>query len=213
MEKLLISDYDGTITRYDFYTLLAQRHIPADAPDYFAAYRAGEISHFEAMARYFAYTPTDEASLETLLQASEPDPQLGECVARLTEAGWNLVIVSAGSRWYIDRILAQAGVSATVYANTGEIVPGRGLVIEKLPKDSPFYSEEVGVDKAAVVHAALREGKQVAFAGDGPPDVGPALLVPPERRFARAFLADELKKRGQPYRPYARWSEVVEGLL
>ena len=35
MRKILVSDYDGTITDKDFYSLLAERYIPADTPDYF----------------------------------------------------------------------------------------------------------------------------------------------------------------------------------
>lgn len=213
MARILISDYDGTITRNDFYSLLAERYIPRDAPDYFAQYRAGRISHFEAMARYFAYAPDDEAALEALLAASEPDPELGVMAKRLEQAGWGLIIVSAGTSWYIDRVLARAGVQAKVYSNPGGIVPGKGLVIEKLAADSPFYSEDVGVDKAAVVKDALGRADVVAFAGDGPPDIHSAMLVKPEYRFARAFLADELRARGENFRPFERWHEIVEALV
>src|SRR5215469_17712264 len=36
MHKIFVSDYDGTITDKDFYSLLAERYAPADTPDYFA---------------------------------------------------------------------------------------------------------------------------------------------------------------------------------
>jgi len=209
LTKILVSDYDGTITSRDFYSLLAERYIPAGTPDYFAEYRAGRMTHFDAMAAYFAFTPTDESSLEQLLADSEPDPQLGEAAARLEQCGWQLWVVSAGSSWYIERVLARAGVNARLFSNPGRIVPGRGLVIERLPEDSPFYSKDVGVDKSAVVREALRQSGTVAFAGDGPPDLGPALLAPVERRFARSFLAEALQARGEGFRPYNRWSEIV----
>jgi 2-hydroxy-3-keto-5-methylthiopentenyl-1-phosphate phosphatase len=76
MHKIFVSDYDGTITEKDFYSLLAERYLPANKPDYFAQYREGRISHFEAMAAYFAFAPTDEQQLEELLAASQPDPDL-----------------------------------------------------------------------------------------------------------------------------------------
>jgi HAD superfamily phosphoserine phosphatase-like hydrolase len=189
--KILVSDFDGTITRRDFYALLAERYVPASAPDYFAEYRAGRLSHFDAMAAYFAHAPTDEASLEALLRDTEPDPGFGPAAARLAAAGWELVIVSAGCGWYIGRILEAHGVQAVVHANPGRIVPG----------------------KAAVTRDALARAEVVAFAGDGPPDVEPARLVPPSRRFARGFLAEELRRRGESFRLYHRWPEVVEALL
>ena len=196
MRKIFISDYDGTITDKDFYSLLAERYIPGDTPDYFAQYREGRITHFEAMAAYFAFAPTKEQELEELLAASQVDPDLGESAALLQRAGWELWVVSAGSSWYVERVLRQAGVAASVYSNPGRLENGRGLVLEKLGPTSPFHSASVGVDKSAVVRHALHIAETVAFAGDGPPDLQPALLVRPNLRFAREFLAKALRARG-----------------
>lgn len=212
VSKRLITDFDGTITERDFYTLLRERYIPRDAPDFFAEWRAGRMTHFEAMGRYFAYAPADEHALEELMTACEPDPGLARAFARLWEKGWEVVVVSAGSAWYIQRVLRRAGVEARVYSNTGRLETGRGLVIERLPRESPYYSEDVGVDKCAVVREALLECEDVAFAGDGPPDVAPAMLVGPERRFARGHLAAALADRGEGYRGFGRWREIAEML-
>jgi HAD superfamily phosphoserine phosphatase-like hydrolase len=130
---ILVSDYDGTVTRRDFYSLLAERCIPAGAEDHFARYRRGEISHLEAMAGYFAHAPCDEAALEALIEATEPDPGLGESARRLEVAGWELIVISAGCSWYIERVLRRAGVRAEVYANPGRVVQGRGLVRSSTP--------------------------------------------------------------------------------
>ena len=106
MRKIFISDYDGTITDKDFYSLLAEHYIPADTPDYFAQYREGRITHFDAMAAYFAFAPTEEQQLEELLTASQADPDLRASVAILERAGWELWVVSAGSSWYVERLAA-----------------------------------------------------------------------------------------------------------
>src|SRR6516164_8139318 len=173
MRKILVSDYDSTITDKDFYSLLAERYIPADTPDYFAQYREGRITHFEAMAAYFAFAPTQEQQLEELLAASQADPDLGASAALLQRAGWELLVVSAGSSWYVERVLRRAGVAATVYSNPGHLEDGRGLVLEKPDTSSPYHSASMGVDKSAVVRQALHFAESVAFAGDGPPDLQP----------------------------------------
>ena len=85
-------------------------------------------------------------------------------------------------------------------------------MLEKLDPSSPYHSASVGVDKLAVVRRALRVAERVAFAGDGPPDLQPALLVRPELRFARGFLADALRERGEAFRPFSRWSEIAREL-
>src|SRR5262245_43128808 len=211
-ESAFVSDFDGTVTDIDVYALIAERYMPADHPDYFAEYRTGQITHLEAMQAFFHFAPSETRALDQLLHDTRPDTQLGDCVRRLEANGWDFIIVSAGSSWYIERILECAGVSATIHSNPGRIEEGRGLVL-RLPEESPFFSPQAGIDKAGVVRAALKRHKRVAFAGDGPPDVEPALLVAPSLRFARRFLAQALNDRGQPYQPYRIWSEVVEALL
>ena len=211
MHKIFVSD--GTITNKDFYSLLAERYVPANEPDYFARYQEGRISHFEAMAAYFAFAPTEEQQLEERLTASQPDPDLGASAAVLRRADWKFWAVSAGFSWYVERVLSRAGVAATVYSNPGRLENGRGLVLEKLDPSSPYHSASVGVDKSAVVQHALHVAESVAFAGDGPPDLQPALLVRPELRFARGRLADGLRQQGEGFRGFSRWTEIVRRLM
>ena len=115
----LVSDFDGTITETDFFTLIAERYMPADAPDFFAMYRAGELRHWEAMQGFFQYAPSSDAALAEMMRDTRPDADFRTSVERLAERGWELIIVSAGSSWYIDRILNAAGVQATVHAIPG----------------------------------------------------------------------------------------------
>src|SRR5215813_2453579 len=124
--KIFVSDYDGTITNRDIYSLLAERYVPAETPDYFAQYVEGQITHFDAMAAYFAFMPTEEQQLEELLEASEPDPDLAESAAQLQRAGWELLVVSAGCSWYVERALRRAGVTATVHSNPGRLEKSGG---------------------------------------------------------------------------------------
>lgn len=63
MTRVLVSDFDGTMTRHDFYRLALEELLPPDVPDQWAAYRAGEISHFEALRRYFAAVRAPEAEV------------------------------------------------------------------------------------------------------------------------------------------------------
>lgn len=201
------------MTERDFYQVLRERYVPRDAPEFFAEWRKGRMTHFEAMAAYFSYAPASEAEIDGILERCAPDAGLRAAVERLGEAGWEVVVVSAGSAWYIERVLRRAGVRVQVHSNAGLLDPGKGLVIEKLPRESPFYSDDVGVDKCAVVRDALSRSEEVAFAGDGPPDVAPALLVRAKRRFARGYLAAALEESGEGFRRYSKWSDVAAALV
>lgn len=210
MARVLVSDFDGTMTRRDFFQLVVERLLPPGMPDDWGEYLAGRLTHFEALRSIFGSVTAGEPALLEAVGRMELDPDLADEVEALRGAGWRVVVASAGSDWYIRRLLAGAGVSLEVHANPGRIEGGR-LVMEP-PTGSPFFSPETGVDKSAVVRAAMAEGGPVAFAGDGPPDLAPARLVPGRLRFARGFLAEELARLGEEFRPFERWSEVARAL-
>lgn len=208
--RVLVSDFDGTMTRHDFYRLVLER-LPPGTHDFWGDYLVGRITHFDAIASVFAAYPAGEAVLEALTAEMGLDPTVRDDVDALGAAGWTVIVASAGCAWYIERLLRGSDVSLELHANPGRIKDDR-LVME-WPIGSRFYSPQTGIDKGAVVRAAIADGREVAFAGDGPPDLPPALLVPPDRRFATGFLARALQERGESFRPFTRWSDVARRLL
>jgi 2,3-diketo-5-methylthio-1-phosphopentane phosphatase len=210
-DSLLVSDFDGTMTRHDFYELAKEFLLPRDLPDYWGRYRAGEITHFQALQAIFASIRADEPTVRKIVDRMEIDPDLPEALRLLRQSGWEVVVTSAGCDWYIRILLQKAGVSLKVWSNPGTFETGRGLLME-LPRESPFFSPSLGIDKTAVVRQAIDQGRRVAFAGDGPPDIDPARLVRGEFRFARADLAAALSQEGLPFRSYDRWFEIASQL-
>jgi 2-hydroxy-3-keto-5-methylthiopentenyl-1-phosphate phosphatase len=209
---VLISDFDGTMTRNEFYKLARESLLPQDMPDYWQEYREGRLTHLEALQAIFASIRADEPTVLEVVRRMDLDPNLAAAVEVLDRAGWSVVVASAGCEWYIRRHLACLNGLVEVHANPGRFEQGRGLVMEP-PTGSPFHSRELGVDKAAIVRLAIESGRETAFAGDGIPDFEAARLVPPERRFARGDLADRLRASGLDYRPFDRWSRIVQTLI
>jgi HAD superfamily phosphoserine phosphatase-like hydrolase len=210
---LLITDFDGTIAREDFYDLVRTSPLlPPDTPDFWGMFLAGELTHFQALNEIFIRIRASDEALMALVWRMDVDPDLGAAVRRLQAAGWEIVVVSAGCCWYIERLLAEAGVSLPVYANPGTFSPKRGLEM-RLPVESPYFKASTGINKVAIVQEAVETRGTVAFAGDGPPDLPPALLVPATRRFARGWLADTLRERGEAFHHFSRWSEIADVLV
>lgn len=203
---ILVTDFDGTLTRRDFFDLVRQRW-PAERVDPWDEYRAGKITHFEALRRIFLRVCIPEAEAIQIVESMEFEANVAETVGALKEKGWEVVVASAGCDWYIRHLLQVHGVSFPVHANPGIYDPRFGLQMS-LPAASEFFSPETGIDKIAVVQNALRRSDSVAFAGDGPPDLEPALLVPAERRFARGWLAQTLRERGEHFVFFDRWREI-----
>jgi len=212
LEKVLVSDFDGTMTSHDFYKLVIESLLPSDTPNYWAEYRAGALTHFEALKRYFGAINANTPEVLAVVDQMELDSELPAAVEALQRTGWKVVVTSAGCKWYIHRLLAMAGVDIEVHANPGRFEPGEGLIME-LPLDSPYLSQTLGIDKARVVRTYLEAGQTVAFAGDGFPDAESARLVPGDLRFARGDLANVLASEGLTFHPFRTWADIARILL
>lgn len=210
--KLLVTDFDGTMARHDFYTCVVEQLLTPDDLSPWDDYAAGRISHFESLRRIFAQLRAPESRVERVMDDMEFDVAAADSIAKLRRADWETVVVSNGCGWYIERLFARHGVEVPLHTNPGEYSESAGLQM-RLPISSPYFSAEVGVSKTRVVEEALQAGALVAFAGDGRPDLEPALMVPAHRRFARGWLAETLTQRDESYVAFDVWSEIATHLL
>lgn len=212
MQSVLVTDFDGTVTEGDFYLLAVERLLKPEDLAPWREYQDGRITHFTALKTIFAKIRAPEPVVLDILKAMRPDPRLAEYAVRLKNAGWRVVVASAGCDWYIRRILGELDVDFEVHANPGRYPEGGPLIMEA-PVDSPFYSLRDGVDKAGIVRFHQKRGARVAYAGDGYTDYEAASLVPPSLRYARANLAGVMKDKGEDFQTFSAWSEVAHSLL
>jgi HAD superfamily phosphoserine phosphatase-like hydrolase len=213
----LVSDFDGTFTRQEFYDLATREGLVDGLSDYWTAYAEGRISHFAAISGIFSHICCSETKMRQVIAQMEPDPKTPNAVRALAAAGWDSVIVSNGCQWYIDIVmeklgLPKAGLTPPVHACPGRFVEGQGLIMEA-PSDSPYFRPEFGVDKRLLIEDLQKRYARVAFAGNGSPDYQASLAVPRELRFARGWLARRFDQESVPYRPFEAWSEVADELL
>jgi 2,3-diketo-5-methylthio-1-phosphopentane phosphatase len=212
--SLFVTDFDGTLTRNDFYRIVVERFAPQGLAEHWHGYKSGRLTHFQALQAIFAAVRANEDDMQQAIACTHPEPELGRWVTALRVSGWEVVVASAGCEWYIRRVLAGCRVEdLPVHANPGTFTPEQGLIMRPPPTGSPYFCETTGIDKAAIVQEALDQGRRVAFAGDGFPDLGAARLVSPRFRFARADLITALERHSLTYRPFERWSEVARALV
>jgi 2,3-diketo-5-methylthio-1-phosphopentane phosphatase len=210
--RILVSDFDGTMTQHDFYARVIDRFLTPEDLRPWEQYTRGELTHFDALQQIFAKIRASESELDEVLDEMQLDPQLPRSVQQLREGGWDLMVVSNGCRWYIDRLFNRWELQLTVHSNPGQFDPGQGLRMAR-PSDSPYYGWETGIDKQRVLEDCFNRYRVVAFAGDGRPDLQPALKVHPELRFARRWLADTLRQRQAGFHAFEVWSQIPERLL
>jgi 2-hydroxy-3-keto-5-methylthiopentenyl-1-phosphate phosphatase len=210
--RLLITDFDGTLTKRDFYECALETVEPGLSANTWNRFVAGQLSHFDALRDIFAVLPDTENEVMQIARRTELNARLGASVQKLHARGWGVLVVSAGCDWYIQRLLAEHSVCLPVIANPGRLSPGHGLHLIA-PTDSPFYDVQTGIDKAAIVKQAYGQYRAVAFAGNGRADLSAALCVTPELRFATGWLAEQLTAADEPYQRFEDWSEIGERLV
>ena len=76
--SILVSDFDGTLTRYDFFDLVRKRWPFPPEDDPWEKFVAGEITHFQALAEIFAGIRTTEADLQGLADSTGIDPSFAK---------------------------------------------------------------------------------------------------------------------------------------
>jgi len=126
-------------------------------------------------------------------------------IERVQQAGGEFYILSAGTAYYIDLLLAHRHIQgvkvismAGVYKNGGiEIIPDEG---------SPYFSEVFGVNKGKVVEDLKKEFETVFFAGDSEPDLEAARGA--DIAFAKNDLKELLDKEQQEFVPFENFGEV-----
>lgn len=207
---ILVTDFDGTMARQDFYQLVRANFTFRE--NYWQEYLDGKLTHFEALKRYFRDIHCDEKTIEALLPKMEFDADAPDAIRQWESKEGRIVVVSAGCEWYIRKIFAAHHLSLELHANPGSFHPSTGLEM-KLPPPSPYFCLDRGVNKEAVVQDMLKLSDRVSFAGDGIPDFAAAMLVEPSRRFARGWLAERLKKEGHTFQSFEKWSEIIPRLI
>ena len=211
--NILVTDFDGTLTRTDFFQAVLERLVD-DKLAIWNSYCQGKITHFEALAGYYCQIRLAESQLRALVSELGFPFNFDTLVKRLRQNNWEVVIASAGCEWYINQLIHNSGIhpAPMVHANPGNYSPGTGLVME-LPKNSPHFHPEIGISKASVIKYHIINNKLVAFAGDGPTDLEPALLTNPRLRFAKGTLARLLNDKQEDYIPFEDWEEIPNYLL
>jgi len=209
----LVTDFDGTLTRTDFFQAVLERLVD-DNLAIWNSYCQGSITHFEALAGYYRQIRINQSQLLEMVNELGFPKNFANLVTSLRKNKWDVVIASAGCEWYIRHLVNLSNIDPipVLHANGGTYSEEAGLVME-LPMHSPHFHPEIGISKASVVKSHMGFNRSVAFAGDGPTDLQPALLVEPRLRFAKGALAHLLSEKAEKFIPFTNWEEIPIHLL
>lgn len=205
---LLAVDFDGTITMRDTLHVIVDEHgCKGVWDDLEPDLRAGRITIEQAMSRQFARVKAPPEDIHALVrERAGVRDGINELVEFAADEGHRLVIMSAGFRTVIDVVLHDLGLGHLEVVSNEAIFSEHGCTL--------VFSDERGevcalCERRCKRHAlsVRHRGEPIVFVGDGISDrcvSGMADLV-----FARAYLAEWLDERGDPYEPFEDFHQVI----
>jgi 2-hydroxy-3-keto-5-methylthiopentenyl-1-phosphate phosphatase len=168
MPLKVVCDFDGTITKEDTADAIFTRFAAPEWRDVEALWEAGEIGSAECMRRQMELVDAGLPELDATLDDREIDPDFRAFVAFAEARGLELVIVSDGVDYFIQRILKRVGLSHLPVRANRLIRLGE----RRFSLDHPFKVQDcasgAGVCKCALASKAL--GKRTVLIGDGRSD-------------------------------------------
>lgn len=211
MNKLaFVSDFDGTLTDRDFYQIVMDKYLKDWAWDYYHEWKKTKKINVEFLNKIFGSMDRSEEEIyEDILQLPL-DPYAIDFIKRIEKNGGDFYILSAGTSYYIKKLLEHYNISSVTVISMEGVYKNRGIQI--LPDaNSEFYSDIWGVDKAKVIYNLKQKYSKVYFSGDSEPDVGAANAA--DCAFARNELKKLLSDKNIPFVPFSKFNEVEEYML
>ncbi|MBC2581235.1 MtnX-like HAD-IB family phosphatase [Clostridium sp. DJ247] len=208
MEKFVfISDFDGTLTKKDFYKIITDDYLKEECAELYKEWRAKKIKDVDYLGYVFKNIKRNEQEIyEDILKISI-DSYAKEFVNNIRLAGGDFIIVSAGTSYYIEKVFEKQEIKdVEIYSNKG-VFKDNGIHFV-LDESSEFYSEIYGIDKYKVVKKLKEKYNKVFYAGDSEPDLKAALIA--DVVFAKGSLVELLEKENKEFIKFENFSEVWE---
>ncbi len=204
---VFVSDFDGTLTKKDFYKILSDEYYKEEIKDMYNNWQNGEIRDVDYLGYIFKNVKRNEDEILEDIMKISLDPFTKQFIERINALGGEFVIVSAGTSYYIEKVLKMQGIGdVKIYSNRATF-KNNGLHFALDEKDE-FYSDIFGIDKEKVVKKLRSKYSKVFYAGDSRPDVKAALEA--DLVFAKGKLVNLLKEKGKAFIEFNNFSEIIE---
>jgi len=220
--NLVMSDFDGTITKRDTGWVVFDALGLDEAWDWEYRWRDREISSIECLSGQWGLVNLPPEEMLELVDTLETDERFPEFVNRAREAGAEVVVASDGLSFYLDRLMQRMGFEicegdpdprnprdcVARYVNLAE------LSDEGVKITFPHSNEaclQCGNCKTSHLARLQLKYDRVIYIGDGYSDRCPAMQA--DIVFAKHHLADLMDEEGVEYEPFETFADVIEKTL
>ncbi|WP_270182174.1 MtnX-like HAD-IB family phosphatase [Alkalihalobacillus sp. CinArs1] len=203
-----VSDFDGTISKKDFYWFIIENYFPEGRALY-KEWKSEKLRDIEFLSKVFKSINKEEAQIIEDIKALPIDPHVPDFIKAVQQNGGDFFILSAGTDYYINHLLRHYGINdVEVFSNTGYFKDNN--VHLSIDSTHRHFSKRYGIDKSLVIKELKERYEVVYFAGDSEPDSHGAKEA--DLTFAKDVLQDILKDFNVAYIPVDSFIDIEDEL-
>ena len=208
---VLISDFDGTISKNDFFYMVIDTLLK-DKKDALAPwndYLNGKIKHIDALTGIFSQIHLTQQELDDFISAIEVDPFFYDTAKYCMEKKIPFYICSAGTNYYIKKRIADAlsKYNIILVSNDATYSQQDGMKLVAPEETSPYYNSNTGISKEKIVQKLKDDGFFTVYAGDGKPDFKSAKIA--DVVFAKDMLLELCRKENIKTEPFKDFTDIL----
>lgn len=211
-EKIIVSDFDGTITKKDTLSKFLEDYANPRWLDIENDWRDGLFGSQECLTRQFALVPNlSPALVEEFLNTIEIDEGFVHFSNRAREKNIPVLILSDGLDYFINRILERYNLDYINVITNHAYFNEYGKFIIEFPNDSSKCTNKAGTCKCKVVNNLKKIYKTVCYIGDGASDF--CVSKSADILFAKSGLVEHCKKNHIKHIEYKNYKNITEALF
>ncbi len=208
----LISDFDGTITKEDFFNMAVEQLLSPEALKPWHDYVSGKTTHIDALTGIFSQIRLSQHELDKFIDTIHIDKYFYDVMDFCLEYKIPVYICSAGTKYYIEKKIGKEikKYEIQVVSNEGTYSQEKGLHLISPDKNDPFYDPNTGISKEALIKKLKTEGYFTIYAGDGRPDFLPSKIA--DTVFAKSILLDMCKQANIKTEKFENFKDILDYL-
>ena len=206
-EKIIVSDFDGTITTRDTLSTFLKEYAPKEWLILEDKWVKGEMGSAECLQKQFGLIKNiSPEMIEEFVDTIEIDSYFKEFNEIRLKNNVNFLILSDGLDYFINRILQKHGLkNIDIVSNHAEFLNGKFTI--SFPNQNNSCIKNSGTCKCDVIKILRQKYKEIYYIGDGTSDI--CVADKSDILFAKSTLLDYCKKIGLNCIEFGTYKEVV----
>ena len=207
----LISDFDGTISKKDFFYMVIEELLKdkKDALAPWQDYLKGKIKHIDALTGIFSQIHLKQYELDNFISSIKIDSYFYNTAEYCMKKEIPFYICSAGTNYYIKKRIPDAlsKYNIILISNDATYSQQNGMKLLPPQKTSYYYNSNTGISKQAIVKNLKSTGFFTIYAGDGKPDFTSAQIA--DVVFAKDLLLELCKEKDIEAKTFNNFNDIL----